>query len=136
MRPAQRGASSSQVGFEPMAKLLTPQQEEDIRTLHWHGISTTEIASRFACSQGTIRRVVSPEVFRKYEEKRNKLLAESRKHLHSPDGKMASRVQLDIAARFAEIPIDRRSLTATAFGDPIPNDPRRHWCPWLNRGTV
>ena len=34
--------------------------------------------------------------------------------------------KLDWSARLAEIPRDTRTLTARIFGDPIPNDPRRH----------
>jgi hypothetical protein len=33
----------------------------------------------------------------------------------------------DWAARIAEMPDDTRDFTARYFGDPIPDDPRRHW---------
>ena len=105
---------------------ITPSQADDIRTLHRYGFTMAQIAERFGCSEGTIYRVFHPE-----GEKR------AFNHVHSPDGKPATRLsKADIAARFAEIPADTRSLTAAAFGDPIPNDPRRTWCPWLNRGTA
>ncbi|WP_287257679.1 hypothetical protein [Mesorhizobium sp.] len=35
--------------------------------------------------------------------------------------------RIDFEARLAEIPPDTRSLTQRLMGDPIPNDPRRHW---------
>lgn len=45
-----------------------------------------------------------------------------------------SQAEQGFAQQIALMPRDTRSITALVLGDPIKNDPRRHWCPWLQKG--
>lgn len=114
--------------------MFSPEQVRVIKEMRDGGSSVRDIMAVFNCSDQSVRRALDSakreQDGRRYRHKSGK------DNIKAGEGTGHRVKPADVAARIAEIPADRRSLTAAAFGDPIPNDPRRHWCPWLNRGTA
>lgn len=115
--------------------LLNEAQVASVKELHKEGWSSARLAERFEVSVGTIRRALNPA---SAEQDRNrKRYGRDNPRKGETAGRISSSaLKLDGDARLAEIPADSRTMTQRLCGDPPASDPRRHWCPWLNRGSA
>lgn len=108
-------------------RALTPEQRIEAQAMRRRGTPVKDIAAFYGCSEQSIRRATD-EFYRRTQ---NRLRSE-RRAIEGDARVLIARAERtvrkeDVEARLAEIPPDTRDLTGILCGDPIPNDPRRHW---------
>lgn len=120
------------------APTLTHGQIAEARKLLSKGWTYNRLAKHFGVGFSTMKIRLDPEYGARVKDQwreRGRKKAETGARAYysrSPAAEphLADRsttAKLDALKRLAEIPPDTRDLTGILCGDPIPNDPRRHW---------
>ncbi len=107
---------------------MTPEQVEQARSLYASGWSYNRIRLHFGVGYDTLRSRLDKGFAERVRSKRKaRNWGANAQSTRAEVVGYSSRSKEDVEARLAEIPPDTRSPSAILLGDPIPNDPRRHW---------